>query len=133
MTRSVQLIRLLTSVLIAFAACTFVVRYDRISAERYIYDHPRADGHWEGGEFVIGSNSIGVCELIRAHRAHAYAAPLAGLVLGILFIWRWPQFPALAELIGSAMLVLAIVWAGFVLLSWQFQNIPHIAHLQVFY
>lgn len=132
MTRIVQLIRLLASVVILLAACTFVVLYDRVATMRYPYDHPNTVGHWKGGEFVL-ENRAHVCEFITAHRTHAYAAPLAGLLLGIVFIWRWPQFPALVELVISAMLVLALVWAGLVLVTWQLQNIPQIAHLQLYY
>ena len=53
MTRIVQLIRLLASVVILLAACTFVVLYDRVATMRYPYDHPNTVGHWKGGEFVL--------------------------------------------------------------------------------
>lgn len=124
MTRNVQFVRLLTSMVIAFGACAFVVFYDRASTIRYPFDHPNAEGsRTASGEFVI-SNRPAAGEFITAYRTYAYAVPLAGLLLGIVIIWRWPKLPALLELVVSAMWVLGLVWAGFVLLMWQGQNIP---------
>jgi hypothetical protein len=129
MKRSVQLIRLLAAVLIAFAACYFVVLYDEFSTIRFPFDHPRADGHWIPpgseffGAFVHESHSI-AGEFVSAHRTRAYAVPVTGLLVGILLIWRWPQFYALNELVVSAMWVLSLLWAGFVVLMWHVQNIP---------
>ncbi len=116
--------RLLTSVLFAAAACTFVVGYDRMSQIRYRIDHPTAEGYWASpGEFVLENQTDGG-KFITAYRGYAYAVPLAGLLLGILVIWRWPRFPALAELVVSVMWFVGLVWAGFVLLMWQTQNVP---------
>ena len=85
--------RLLTSVLFAAAACTFVVGYDRMSQIRYRIDHPTAEGYWASpGEFVLENQTDGG-KFITAYRGYAYAVPLAGLLLGILVIWRWPRFP----------------------------------------
>ncbi len=124
MTRNVQLVRLLTSVVIAFAACSFVVFYDRALTIRYPFDHPNAEGsRTASGEFVI-SHRPAASEFITAYRTYAYAVPLAALLLGILVIWRWPKLPALVEVVVSAMWVLGLVWAAFVLLMWQAQNIP---------
>jgi Trk-type K+ transport system membrane component len=129
MTRSVQLIRLLASVLIAFAACYFVVQYDAFSTIRFPFDHPQADGHWVPpsaeffGTFVRESHLVGA-EFVTAHRKHAYAVPVVGLLVGILVIWRWPRFHVLTELVVSAMWVLGLLWAGFAVLMWHVQNIP---------
>jgi uncharacterized membrane protein len=58
------------------------------------------------------------------HRKHAYAAPIVGLLLGSLIIWRWPDRPALLEVVVSALWILSLVWVGCALLLWQMQNIP---------
>jgi hypothetical protein len=124
MKRSVQLIRLVASVVLALAACFFVVVYDRTSTIRYPFDHPDADAYTtESGETVLCSRPV-AGEFITAYCEYAYAVPLAALMLGVLVIWRWPEFHALIELIVSAMWVLGLIWVGFVLIMWQFQNIP---------
>ncbi len=128
MTRSVQLVRLLAAVVIACAACLFVVSYDNFAYIRYSFDHPDADGHREPpdnafSKLVLESRS-NACVFITAHRTHAYAVPLAGLLLGIIIIWRWPQLHVLLELVVASLWILAFLWAGVVLISWQIQNIP---------
>jgi len=128
MTRGVQLVRLVAAVAIALAACAFVTLYDRLSYARYCLDHPNADGHREPpgeafGEFVIESR-VPAGAFITAHRAHAYVVPLAGLLLGLMVIWRWPNLHVLIELIVASLWILAFLWAGFVLIAWQMQNIP---------
>ena len=128
MTRSVQLVRLLAAVVIACAACWFVVYYDGFAYARYPFDHPNADAHREPpddafGKFVITSRSNGG-EFITAHCTHAYVVPLAGLLLGIIIIWRWPQLHVLIELVVASLWVLAFLWVGLVLIVWQMQNIP---------
>jgi hypothetical protein len=130
MTRAVQIVRLFTATTVMSAACFFVVQYDRLAAIRYPFDHPHADGHWippggplGNGRFVPESRPQ-AAEFVSAYCTYAYAVPIAGLLLGILFIWRWPQRPVLTELVVSAMWVLGLIWAGFVLLEWQIQNIP---------
>lgn len=128
MTRSVQLVRLSAAVVTALAACWFVTLYDRAAYTRYPFDHPDADGHREPpgeafGEFVIASR-VQAGEFITAHRAHAYVVPLAGLLLGITVVWRWPDRQMLIELIVAILWVLAFLWAGAVLIVWQLQNTP---------
>jgi hypothetical protein len=127
-TRGVQLIRLLAAVVIALAACSFVAIYDQASYTRYPFDHPSADGHMERpgeafGTFVLASRMSGG-EFVTAHRAHAFVIPIAGLLLGITIIWRWPKLDVLVELVVAVLWVLAFLWAGFVLIIWQVQNIP---------
>ena len=94
MGRGVQLIRLLTSVVIMLAACFFVEHYDRLSAIRLCFDHPSADG-WaaEAGKSLFESEPV-FCGFVRLHRTYAFAVPIAGLLLGILIIWRWPKLYA---------------------------------------
>lgn len=124
MTRGVQVIRLLASVLAALAACFFVVRYDQLSLTRYSFDHPDADMYRrESGEIVL-ANRPAAGTFISTHREHAYAVPLAGAVLGALILWRRPSFHVLTELVVSAMWLFSLLWPGFVLLMWQVQNIP---------
>ena len=128
MTRGVQLIRLLAAVVIAFAACEFVRIYDSASYTRYPFDHPNADGHTETpgeafGKFILESRPY-VGEFVTAHRAHAFVVPFAGLLLGITIIWRWPKREVLVELVVASLRVLAILWAGLILIIWQIQNIP---------
>jgi hypothetical protein len=124
MTRSVQLIRLLTSVTIATASCWFVAAYDEFSRIRYTFDHRDFDGYrTESGEVVLSSQASGGA-FIATHRNHAYAVPLVGLLFGFVVLWRWQTRHALIELIISAMWVLGLVWAGFALVMWQMQNIP---------
>ena len=128
MTRSVQLIRLLAAVVIAFAACSFVAWYDGLAYIRYPFDHPNADGHRESADafsgFILDESRPSGGEFVTAHRTHAYAVPLAGLILGSIIIWRWPTLHVLFELVVAALWVLAFLWAGFVLIVWQMQNIP---------
>ena len=112
MTRSLQLVRLLASVAISLAACLFVVAYNHASATRFQFDHPGATTVTPFNEFV---GAYGIC---------AYAVPLAGLLVGTLTLWRRPNSHVLIELIVSALWVLALIWSGLVLLSWQIQNIP---------
>jgi hypothetical protein len=50
--------------------------------------------------------------------------PVIGLLLGITIIWRWPKLDVLMELVVACLWVLAFLWAGFVLIVWQMQNIP---------
>ena len=124
MTRSDQIIRLLASVVIAIAACTFVAVYDSMSTVRYQFDHPNADGHWtEQREFVL-DHLLSGAEFTTTRHAYAYAIPVAGLLIGALFMWRWQQFPALIEVVIAAMWIFAAVWAAYVLLAWEAQNIP---------
>ena len=124
MTRSIQLVRLLASVTVALGACLFVVLYDQFSYIRYPFDHPDAEGHLAAPHQFILANRPPGSEFLTAHRAHAYVVPIVGLLIGILVIWRWSQFPALAELVVSAMWVLAFLWAGFAIVMWQVQNVP---------
>jgi hypothetical protein len=124
MSRSVQFIRLVASALIAFAACFFVVAYDRTTTIRYPFDHPHADGYWtESGNFVM-SGRIGGLEFVSEYCKYAYVVPLIGLTLGALVISRSPNRHALTELIVSGMWVLSLIWVGFVVIMWQCQNIP---------
>ncbi len=128
MTRSVQIVRLLAAVTIAFASCSFVALYDGFAYIRYPYDHPNADGRYEPagqtlGGFVIQSRpSAG--EFVTAQRTHAYVVPLIGLLLGTTIIWRWPKFHVLIELVVASLWILACLWAGLVVIVWQIQNIP---------
>lgn len=124
MTRSVQLIRLLASVSIAFGACWFVTRYDQFSKIRYLFDHPDAEGRRTSpNDFTMDNHSV-AGRFITAHRTHAYAVPIAGLLAGVAIIWRWPKLHALIELDVCAMWVLGLFWAAYTLLVWQMQNIP---------
>lgn len=124
MTRSVQLVRLLTSVVVGFAACYFAVLYDATSTARFPFDHPDADGYFtESGKFVLSGPTPAV-EFITTHDRYAYAVPLAGLVAGIVILWRWPDLRALSELIASTLWVLSFLWIGTVVIVWQLQNIP---------
>ena len=75
------------------------------------------------GTFVLASRMSGG-EFVTAHRAHAFVIPIAGLLLGITIIWRWPKLDVLVELVVAVLWVLAFLWAGFVLIIWQVQNIP---------
>jgi hypothetical protein len=133
MTRGVQVIRLAVSVIVASAACFFVVMYDQMSAIRYPFDHPDAEGyHAESGEFVSYERTPASL-FITSHRTHAFAVPLAGLLLGLLILWRWPTFHSLIELVMSSMWVLGLVWAGFVLVVWQVNNIPMFHGMRLHY
>jgi hypothetical protein len=83
-----------------------------------------ADGPGQAfGGFVIESRP-NAGEFVTAHRTHAYVVPLTGLLLGIIIIWRWPKLHVLIELVVASLWVLAFLWAGFVLIVWQVQNIP---------
>lgn len=113
MTRTVQSIRLLAAVAVTIAACWFVQTYDGASRVRFQFDHPR--------ETLVGT-PLG--RFIVDYGAYAYALPLAALPIGGLAIWRRPYSGALIEAIVSILWVLAFVWAGLVLVIWQFQNIP---------
>jgi len=127
-TRSVQLVRLLAAVAIGLASCSFVGLYDGLAYVRYPFDHPNSDGHRERpdqafGKFVLESRPSG-SEFVTAHCTHAYVVPVIGLLLGITIIWRWPKLDVLMELVVACLWVLAFLWAGFVLIVWQMQNIP---------
>ena len=124
MTRSVQLIRLLTSVLIAFSACYFVDIYNSTATTRITCDHPNAELlRTQSGELILYPGTA-AGNLVTEHHTYAYAIPLTGLLLGILIIWRWPQYAALTEAVVSSMWILGLVWVGLVILIWQIQNIP---------
>jgi hypothetical protein len=55
---------------------------------------------------------------------YACVAPLGALLVGIVIIWRWPNSHVLIEVIVSTLWVLALVWAGYILIFWQLMNIP---------
>jgi hypothetical protein len=124
MTRSVQLIRLLSAVIVATGACLFVLFYNQISTTRYVLDHPNANIHrTQSGEVVLEHISVGL-ELITAYGKCALVLPCLGLFLGVVTIWRWPKSYAVTELIVSALWVLSFLWVSVILLAWQTQNIP---------
>jgi len=113
MTRGVQFVRLLASVVISLAACCFVVAYNDFSSMRMRFDHPDAEAG--GIPFIV---------FVTTHGTYTYAVPVVALFIGVLIIWRWPNSHILIESFLSALWVLALVWAGLILLGWQIQNIP---------
>lgn len=113
-TRSVELVRLLAAVMIALASCLFVAAYNDLAENRFPFDHP--------GQTLQARPDLG--EFVTVHRHHAYAIPVAGLLLGSVIIWRWPKSKVLIELVVQTLWLLAFMWAGSVLLLWQIQNIP---------
>jgi hypothetical protein len=128
MVRSVQITRLLAAVAIAASACLFVKLYDGLAYVRYPFDHPEADGYRVPPEDAFGRfeivNRPYAAKFVTAHRTHAFMVPLVGLLLGVIVIWRWPDRPVLIELVVASLWVLAFLWAWFVLVVWQLQNMP---------
>ncbi len=113
MTRSVQLTRLLTSVVISLATCWFVVAYHNASRIRLKFDHP--DAQAGGSDFSM---------FVTTNGAYAYVVPVVAFFVGILVIWRWPNSHVLIETIISILWVLAFVWVALILLVWQMNNVP---------
>ncbi len=109
--RNKQLVRLLAAVV----ACWFVVRYDYLARARFGFDHP--------GERLTEAR---ITEFIALYAAHAYAVPVAALVVGVLILYFRPNSPVLIELIVSSLWVLAFTWVVVVVLVWQMQNVPMI-------
>jgi hypothetical protein len=121
MTRGVAIVRLLASVAISLAACRFVVAYSQVSFARHKLDHPTADAIVSGGMFI------------RAYGGYMCIFPVVALLVGSLFIWRWPNRPALIEIITSALWVLALIWVGVVVWYCQVINLPIFTHMQAQY
>jgi hypothetical protein len=59
-----------------------------------------------------------------SHAHHAYAVPVAGLLVGSLLIWRRPNWHAIQGVVVAALWILALLWAGHIIVAWQIQNIP---------
>jgi hypothetical protein len=110
--------------MIALAACWFVTLYDQLSHIRYPFDHPDAEGYRTSTNEFIMDNQSQAGRFITAHRTHAYTVPIAGLLAGIVILWRWPKLHVLIELDVIAMWLLGLFWAGCTLIVWQMQNIP---------
>jgi len=121
MTRGVQVVRLLASVVISLAAYHFVVAFSQISFARHKFDHPTAQPR------------IGFGVLLRAYGGYTYILPFAALLIGLLVIWRWPNRQTLVETITSALWVLAVVWVGLVVWYCQMINLPIYTHMQAQY
>ena len=114
MTRTIQVIRLLAAVVIAVAACQFVVTYDGLARIRFSFDHP--------GEQQSATPPL--AGLITSHAQHAFAVPLATLLLGSLLVWQRPGWHTIQEVLVAALWLLSLAWAGLVIIAWQLQNIP---------
>jgi hypothetical protein len=113
-TRSVEVVRLLAAVVIGLASCFFVAAYDGMAEIRFRHDHP--------GQELRARSVSG--EFVTAHRQHAYAIPVVGFLLGCLIIRRRPKSKVWIELVVQTLWILAFMWACFVLIIWQVQNIP---------
>jgi hypothetical protein len=111
--RNVQLVRLIAAVTVAIIACWFVVRYDFYSRTRFEFDHP--------GQRLT---EMRITKLIASHGDHAYAVPIAALVVGVLVLYLRPNSPVFIELLVSSLWVFAFAWVGYIILIWQDQNIP---------
>ena len=112
-TRSVEVVKLLASVVTGLLACWFVVLYDSSARIRFSFDHP--------GETLHGPD---MGQFVAVYQQYAYAIPILGLLMGSFIIWRWSKSKFLIELVVQVLWILAFMWAGLVLILWQVQNIP---------
>jgi putative copper export protein len=112
MTRGALIVRLLAAAVISLASCWFVNAYNQASVVRYKFDHLDGGSRTRGVEFVV------------ANGRYAYVVPCVLLLAGIVTIWRWPNAPALSELVVSTLWIVALAWSASALLIWQMQNTP---------
>ncbi len=61
-----------------------------------------------------------------------YCVPFLVLVSGILLIHKKPNAIVPFELIIGLTWMFAFIWAGYILIIWQYQNAPIILHLELY-
>ena len=122
MNRRVQIVRLMASVVVSLAACRFVVFYSGFSHIRFQFDHPDAGITW-----------IPLTAFVTEHGGVMYAVPIGALFVGLLLIWRRPNWSATFEVPVSTIWVLSLIWAGLSLIAWQMQNIPVFSGMRLHY